>query len=469
MTYPNGSAYRRSAPASPSRGSQGGAGYPRGGRVARPTPMAPHPMSAPAVPGRSGVPRIPGIPASAARAFGRLPIGMLIPLIGDILDRLNKLDPQRSKQGLVEFDMPASWTECPGPGNYICTAAGPPGVPIGFNPRTIPPTHWVALSLGSCSDFGPQNCYNNRGIGGGVFPLPVTNWGGGRLWFLSHEGSQAGLWTMVRQFIRTGPIVVGPGNPWSPGVPNYVPGTESPPFPAAPGWLDPDPVGVPVGDPLPDIAPPVRWSRVRRPVPWRAPSEQTQWGPLPARQPQPMPEIVPGLSPSTPGVPGPSIVITPTTRTVTASASSPRRRPPGKGVKERKVRLAGGKAAVAYAVLSKAFGQATEYEDFIDGFYKSIPQKDRPKCKTLQCKVAAVYKNWDKIDMGEAIGRVLMNEIQDAAYGHIGQRIREATAGNPYYRGGRGLQAGGRFVQQAIQRANNMAGKLDGFIHYGDY
>lgn len=460
MTYPQGSAYRRSAPVRSPRGSQPSGGYPRGGRAARPVPMAPHPMSRPSVPGRSGVPRIPMSPA-LSRGLGRLPLGMLIPLIGDIWDRLNHLDPQRSKIGLVDYSgMPSNWSECPGPGRAPCIVAGSPGFPFGFIPRAISPTHWSTNS-GTCTTFLPEpHCYNNQ-TGLNPTPLPVNNWGGGRIWFYSVEGSQVG-WTRVAQFVRQAGPIINPGaiNPSKPGVPNYMPNTATPPLPSAPGWLDPDPVGVPVGDPLPDIAPPVRWSTVRRPVPWRAPSEQTQWGPLPAPRPAPLPEIAPGLQPSTPGVPGVKIEIAPGSRVVTAAAASPRK-PPGPGVKERKVRLSGGTAGTVYMVASKIFGHVTEYEDFIDAFFKSIPKKSRPKCKTLQCKVGAVYQHWDKIDMAEALGRVLLNEVQDMAFGHIGNRLRSATQNNPYYRGGTGLQSGGQFVQGAIRYGQRAAGWIN--------
>lgn len=85
-------------------------------------------------------------------------------------------------------------------------------------------------------------------------------------------------------------------------------------------------------------------------------------------------------------------------------------------------------------------------QDLINKLYAAAKRKD-PKFKdwTPQQKLAILYKYANLIDMGKMAENVIMNDLQDRFFGSIGNYARELLQKNPYWRGLRGYQAGGRY------------------------
>ena len=96
-----------------------------------------------------------------------------------------------------------------------------------------------------------------------------------------------------------------------------------------------------------------------------------------------------------------------------------RRKPPGPGVTEKKFVLAMSTGAIARVV-----GAAGEFGDFVEAFYSTLPRYLKSKdADTLQERAYIVATNLDKVDYGEAISNLIVNEVQDRAIGRIGQAV----------------------------------------------
>jgi hypothetical protein len=127
----------------------------------------------------------------------------------------------------------------------------------------------------------------------------------------------------------------------------------------------------------------------------------------------------------------------PRSRPAPRVARAARSRPPEDGVKERK-----GKAAQVGAALFSALDKLSEGSEVVDAFYQALPahvrkrwnRPERPGDNMGQYgidgadwKLQALYHNWDKVDLNEAIKNVLANELEDRLYGAAHKARGELT------------------------------------------
>ena len=108
---------------------------------------------------------------------------------------------------------------------------------------------------------------------------------------------------------------------------------------------------------------------------------------------------------------------------------NPVRRPPGKGVKERKVR-AQGSFAVFNGLLSEAAGLYEDAKfamDIVDAFYYALPGKHG--AKTPEEKLRELYRRWDEVNIQEAVKGVLIAVAGEKAGAYL-DRARRLTADN---------------------------------------
>lgn len=107
------------------------------------------------------------------------------------------------------------------------------------------------------------------------------------------------------------------------------------------------------------------------------------------------------------------------------------RAPPAAGERERKFISRTAKAGIE---LSRALGKLSEGADLVDAVYEALPddvkkrwgkgRKDRPidnwgqyGISGADWKLQAIYHNYHKLDFSEAAKNILLNELEDQAYG----------------------------------------------------
>lgn len=159
--------------------------------------------------------------------------------------------------------------------------------------------------------------------------------------------------------------------------------------------------------------------------------------PLPAYNPQLEPIVGPSLRPFPQVYRGlrarPNTVyyqagnVAPGTRPTPVPGNLPA--PPPKGTKERKLVLAvGGK-------LARIIGEVSEVGDYIESFYNALPQALRTKLWLANgrrklgawAQAVAVYENFDQVNDWQLISNLIANEIEDRAYGKLGQITAKAN------------------------------------------
>ena len=190
-----------------------------------------------------------------------------------------------------------------------------------------------------------------------------------------------------------------------------------------------DPFALPINQPVPDRkALPWRLTPYLQPNPWRSPHEQTQRGPQPAANAAP--KVHPRIDIDISG----RVRVDPTPR------PHQRRKPPP-NVRERKVDMRVG--GVAAAVI----GFTTEGLDFINAVYKALPDQYKPGYYFVRGKwvkrwnasqwqrMNALWRHWDKVDIGQAINEVAKNQIEDKIFGGIGAAVGKATFRAGFHRG----------------------------------
>ena len=109
------------------------------------------------------------------------------------------------------------------------------------------------------------------------------------------------------------------------------------------------------------------------------------------------------------------------------------RRPPGPNEKERKVRAIAG----AVALLQKAMHFTTEALDALDAIHDALPKELQAKGfkkdgrywkATPQSKLEAIAKNFDKLDLNEAVKNLIVNHLTDEVIGRVsGAGSREGS------------------------------------------
>lgn len=177
---------------------------------------------------------------------------------------------------------------------------------------------------------------------------------------------------------------------------------------------NPDPMSepIPAGEPLPlPEKRPVPYEAIpdRKPNPYRDAREQTRSG------------YEPGGQTST----GPAL----------RGLPNALRRRPGTRTKEPPKLIL---SPAAKSWLGMAVNAITEAKDLTEAVYKGLPKhlQHYGKDKTLQAKIEKIYRNPDKLDMRRVVYEILLNQLEDAAFGKLGQinakanRARNATAGN---------------------------------------
>lgn len=269
------------------------------------------------------------------------------------------------------------------------------------------------------------------------------------------------FWPRYQSIIRYQPQPA-PMNGFSP-VGGYVPlAPNGKPHlkPEIPPALDPwqQPINVPAMDPNEQTTP---WKDLPyRETPRRAsPTERPLKGPRvdPRKNPWRVgkPDIRPGAIPMNRNSPrydpaGVTIELTVSPNGQTSVGSTPgfMREPPGRGVREGKLR----RGAIAGAAALKAFGGFGEFGDAVAAIYDALPDKikkaDRAKVRkydskrpwfdkngnvktkstnpSTAAKFASIYKNFPQLDHNKAFDNLMKNEIQDRAFGAIGKALGRA-------------------------------------------
>ena len=195
---------------------------------------------------------------------------------------------------------------------------------------------------------------------------------------------------------RKGPLVKRQLAPYAPAeVPAPIPATVANPMPA----IVPAPVGnvIPAARPMPATVPAAR------------PAAYVYTRQLSNVRPDHWPK--PGSHP------GPVVVVGP------GQATNPVRKPPGPGVKERKVR-ASGAIAGALGVAAGMYEDAKFYNDVLNAWYDALPGKKT--ARTPAEKALELYRRADEIDVQKAIINVLIAVAGEKAGGYIDRARRKA-------------------------------------------
>lgn len=214
-------------------------------------------------------------------------------------------------------------------------------------------------------------------------------------------------------FIRNTGTYTAPGIPFR-NRPVPTPNRPPRPVPTIPPMADPWPFpGVPAPDPIPLP----HWAIPgRRENPNRAPSERRQAGNNPgfSSSPRQSVEVWPGVSPGRgrPAVPKP------------LPQPPVRPRPPRPNEKERKARA----ISISGTVVGAVFSKFTEGLDFVNAFWRSIPEKYRGKYnKSVPKKLADIWKYWDKVSLSDLAVNLALEQGEDMIFGGIGSINREAS------------------------------------------
>lgn len=153
---------------------------------------------------------------------------------------------------------------------------------------------------------------------------------------------------------------------------------------------------------------------------------------------EPVVSVVPDAAPTT-SVPSAQIW----------SSSAPRvrlgvspRRPADHGTKERKALSKGQALAIA---LFRALDQTSEAAEIVDAFFEALPKdvqkrwsRNRPNRQFIDAagqygidgadwKMQALYYNWDKVDLDQAVKNVIWNHYEDKLYGAIHRNLPRNT------------------------------------------
>jgi len=218
---------------------------------------------------------------------------------------------------------------------------------------------------------------------------------------------------------------------------------------------------IPIYEPVPqpDLIPWVVWDSPpvimpNEPLPLSPPLNRPQEDPTPKNPYDPYPEPWIGERPSidfepfkppTPGV--------------------HEERPPEPPEKEGKKRLSNTVAAGWTKFLEKAVNGYTESDDFITAIYKGLPWylrrwrgRDgvwRDRDITSKSRAERIYKEFGNIDINDAIGNVAVNELNDRAYGKVGnalsKRARELGKEGLWSSSG-GFQRGGKLTRDQWEK-----------------
>lgn len=358
------------------------------------------------------------------------PIGVFARILGRFMDLLDLFELLQQLFNPKVLVIPPGWSQCPTPtcGDNVARWGGLIGS--------------TCTNIATCQQGGSSGWNNFYDMVGNN--LLITQ--------QPRIALASATFRYIAQFVRSG------GSQWYPRLKGA--GMPDVDIFAPPAWLDPG--NIPINNPGIDY-PPRQITDIPdlddMPAGDRAPNEETQRGPRPVPPPDTGPDVeifppgdpgvYPGVGPSSPGNPGPVIIIPPVDNPPVVMLPPPSKplnpQPPGPGVKERKIRigLTGGPARIVNVI--------TEGRDFVQALWKALPKKFRSKPKkgrktlTVQQMLRDIYDHLNDIDLADAVLNVIENEIQDRFYGKAGQKYRDAARANPYWERPVGYQFGDRY------------------------
>lgn len=228
-------------------------------------------------------------------------------------------------------------------------------------------------------------------------------------WLYVKGNADNSRWYIIQSWKRNSP---GPGNT-SP----YYRGPTINGQASAFAKFQPEPMPWSVANPLPAYVP--------NPVGNELPASKA----MPAQAPRSRPGLNPYARPSRSLVPG-KVTISPPPGTVVVTPPQvvldPIRVPPGRGVKERKVRASGAFAGLngALGVAAGIYEDAKFYNDVLNAFYYALPGKHG--AKTPAEKALAIYRGADKLDINKAVLGVLIAVAGEKAGAYIDRARRYA-------------------------------------------
>ena len=186
---------------------------------------------------------------------------------------------------------------------------------------------------------------------------------------------------------------------------------------------EPHPEMPPEGLPLPEVVP------ILPPVPL---VPQIPWFPISVPPLSPVPPPI-HRPPFVPPMPNPETNAPPVGNYPPGHEPAPRSRvrpqqrlrprPPGRRVKERKLKG----TAQQRKFLGWLLSSASEANDLLDALHDALPKefqgRDHPASKW-----EALYKNWDKVDMSEAFTNIWNNQATDKYYGEAFKKLQDGLS-----------------------------------------
>lgn len=95
---------------------------------------------------------------------------------------------------------------------------------------------------------------------------------------------------------------------------------------------------------------------------------------------------------------------------------------PGRREKERKVMA----NSTARRLLGWALSQYSEVGDLVDALYDALPNEFQNDAdKTIVDKIQTMYKHWDKVDMAEAMGNIVNDQVTDPKFAEAFKKMQD--------------------------------------------
>lgn len=281
----------------------------------------------------------------------------------------------------------------------------PPNWVVGCGPVTPPLAYnlkWAFFNTGT-----PTVCGLTLQALSGENPIPRWNWDECLLAKAVALTGGNKRWANVQYWSNPTRANV-PGEVHWPVKPNIFPNAVPEPIPWEVANPIPAYVPAPVGNEMP----------ASKSMPATAPRGRPAYAPVRFNRAN-----RPGARPQVGEVTVPTVVVNPPTVT------NPVRKPPGPGVKERKIRAVGSFAFMNAALhaASGIYEDAKFANDLVNAFYNALPGKHN--AKTPQDKLLAIYRNYDKVDIGKAVEGVLWAVAGEKAGSYI-DRARGTAAEN---------------------------------------
>lgn len=304
-------------------------------------------------------------------------------------------------------DYEICWTNLGGSSGSFC------------NPASGLPEHWGANFI-TCAQAPAHNqCVVTFPSNRYASPTLLPNGTGAINQFSDARDIGSGIWGSILYQVwrpKGGVVVPDPTQYTAPGVISVPPNDPNlPPAIDQPGTV---PSPIPWWDP--NSIPPLVYEPVPRPVPYPV---------IPSR-PVNDPDKVPGerneswqpsLRPRVRRMPYKDVELSP--RGQRSPRIRHRLRPAGKGVKERK--LIGNFDPAS--VIGRGLSQLTEFNDLVNCLHDALPRSMKSYQNAQSGRAAAVYRNFEHIDVSSALMGCLAEQIEDVIFGTLGKRAAQAN------------------------------------------